>query len=143
MRVYLDSSALIKRSIDEPESNALEAALKRHIQLRDTLTSSSLAWVEVSRAIRLRVDSEKPARVAELVELALSAVDESPFDEAVVGLARRIGPGSLRSLDAIHLATAILVDADLVIAYDERLIAAAQEMGLRTASPRGQDAPEV
>ena len=57
--------------------------------------------------------------------------------ETVVSLARRIGPITLRSLDAIHLATATLIDADLVIAYDERLLLAAEELGFATASPGG------
>jgi PIN domain len=54
-------------------------------------------------------------------------VVERPIAADVVGLARRIGPHVLRSLDAIHLATAILVDADALITYDERLAAAARD----------------
>jgi len=53
----------------------------------------------------------------------------------VVGVARRLGPSSLRSLDAIHLATASIMAADVVIAYDGRLLRAAEELGFRTLSP--------
>ena len=52
MRIYVDSSALIKRVIDEPESDALDEALERHVAADDVLVASSLAWVEVTRAIR-------------------------------------------------------------------------------------------
>ncbi len=135
MRVYVDSSALIKRAIDEPESADLEAALDRFMSDRDILFASSLATVEVGRAIRSRLDDESPASVADLIEVALGGVAECVMSSQVVGVARRLGPTSLRSLDAIHLATASIVAADLVIAYDPRLLRAAQELGFRTSSP--------
>jgi predicted nucleic acid-binding protein len=62
-------------------------------------------------------------------------VFEAPIDDPTVALARRIGPGVLRSLDAIHLATAVLADADLLLTYDTRLISIARDMGIDTASP--------
>lgn len=136
MRVYLDSSALIKRAIDEAESEALEQNLAEWHAGGATLYSSALAWIEVGRGLRKRGDHEDPAVVADLAESALSGVGEYPMTEQVVSLARRIGPPTLRSLDAIHLATATLLDADLVVAYDARLLTAAQELGFRTASPR-------
>jgi predicted nucleic acid-binding protein len=135
VKIYLDTSALVKRGIREPQTEAIKANLVWHEERGDELISSSLAWVETTRTIRARLDSESPTRVVELVELALSGVSECPIDESVIGLARRLGPASLRSVDAIHLATAILLDADLVIAYDDRLLAVATEFGLRCASP--------
>jgi predicted nucleic acid-binding protein len=60
---------------------------------------------------------------------------ERPITADVVSLARRINPESLRSLDAIHLATAVLVDADLIVTYDGRLDAAARYNGLAVAKP--------
>ncbi|MGH3613322.1 MAG: hypothetical protein ACRDRK_12170 [Pseudonocardia sp.] len=57
----------------------------------------------------------------------------------VVSLARRVSPDALRSLDAIHLASALLVDADLVSTYDGRLALACEENGLAVAKP-GVDA---
>lgn len=139
MHVYVDSSALSKRSLEEIESDALDAALMAHVSDGDVLHASSLAWVEVSRSIRSRLEREAPARVIDLIELALSGIEESPIDESVVSLARRLGPANLRSLDAIHLATAVLLDADLVVAYDDRLVAAAEELGLATVSPGGRE----
>ena len=72
-----------------------------------------------------------------LTDLALSGVLEKPIGPEVIALARRVSPLVMRALDAIHLATAILIDADVIVSYDDRLIAAADEHGLSTASPPG------
>jgi uncharacterized protein len=133
VRIYVDSSALIKRVIDEPESDALDEALERHVADDDVLVASSLAWVEVTRAIRATAAGE--ADLSDLIETALSGLAERPITADVVSLARRINPESLRSLDAIHLATAVLVDADLIVTYDGRLDAAARYNGLAVAKP--------
>jgi predicted nucleic acid-binding protein len=133
VRIYVDSSALIKRVIDEPESDALDEALERHVAADDVLVASSLAWVEVTRAIR--ATAVGAADVSDLIEAALSGLAERPIAADVVSLARRISPESLRSLDAIHLATAVLLDADLIVTYDTRLDAAARYNGLAVAKP--------
>jgi predicted nucleic acid-binding protein len=135
VRVYCDSSALIKRALAEPESLGAIAAMTGFADAGDTLLTSSLALVEVSRAIRSRQENEDPALWVELTATALSGVFEAPIDDPTVALARRIGPGVLRSLDAIHLATAVLADADLLLTYDTRLISIARDMGIDTASP--------
>ena len=137
MRVYCDSSALIKRSVQEAESEAVEAAVERHVSQDAVIVSSSLAWVEVSRALRSQLDygSESEDDIRDATEAALSGVAERLITEEVVGLARRVAPPRLRSLDAIHLATAILLDVDEVLAYDERLIEACRHSGLTTVSP--------
>ena len=133
-RVYLDSSAVIKRVVPEPESSALVDALEAHHAQGDLLVSSSLAWVEIARALRRR-DPGRSIRAAMEVEVALSGVAEYPIVPEVVSLARRVGPDGLRSLDAIHLASAVLVDADLVVTYDERLATACADMRLAVACP--------
>lgn len=138
MVAYLDSSALTKRSIEEAESDSLDFELERRAAIGEPLVASSLAWVEVTRSLRRRLDLEDPAMVVQLVEIALSGIGEFVVDEAVISLARRLGPSTLRSLDAIHLATAVLVEADVVIAYDERMLEAASELGFATLSPRSQ-----
>ncbi len=66
---------------------------------------------------------------------AVAGIDESPMSDTVADIARRIGPATLRSLDSIHLATATLIGADLVCAYDRRLLASAEELGFRTIAP--------
>jgi len=135
VRVYLDSSALLKRVLDEPERVAFEAALDRFVADGAVLMSSSLAWVEVSRSLRTRLDREGPRRIIELIDVALSGIQECPMTAQVVSIAQRLGPASLRSLDVIHLASASLLGAELVCAYDQRLLTAAEELGFRTASP--------
>lgn len=65
----------------------------------------------------------------------MAGIAECPITEQVSDIARRLGPSTLRSLDAIHLATAALLSADLVCAYDQRMLTAASELGFRTVSP--------
>lgn len=136
MRVYFDSSALIKRVVVEDESTDLVDFLDARYEQGDLLASSSLAWVEVSRVVLARV--EKPADAGPLIDDAMSGMDERPMTAEVVSVARRIEPLVLRSLDALHLATAVLIDADLVVTYDERLADACRRNSLAVAAP-GRD----
>lgn len=137
MRVYVDSSALIKKSVEEAESDALEAALDRYVADDAVIVSSSLAWIEISRALRTRRVSgpHDEGEVRDAVEVALSGVAERLITGDVVGLARRVAPPLLRTLDAIHLASAILLDVDVVVAYDARLVEACRHNGLTTVRP--------
>lgn len=137
MLVYLDSSALIKRSVQEVESDSLDAALDRYVDDDAALVSSSLAWIEVSRALR-RLSSDGTHagdEITEAIDAALSGVAEHPITTEVVGLARRIAPPALRTLDAVHLGTAILLDADIVLTYDDRLADACRHHGLGAVAP--------
>jgi predicted nucleic acid-binding protein len=133
MRVYVDSGALIKRVVVERESDELVEFLDQHYQQGDLLASSSLAWVEVSRAVLARSRSSTSA--GPLIEGAMSGIDERPMSAEVVSVARRIEPMILRSLDAIHLATAVLIDADVVVTYDDRLADACRRNALAVVSP--------
>jgi len=135
MIVYVDSSALIKRVVAEPESEGLDLALAGHVADQDVLVSSSLAWVEVERALRSIVSADLRFDVGESARVAMSGIAERVIGADVVSLARRIEPPVLRTLDAIHLATAVLLDADLVITYDDRLAAAARRNSLDVAAP--------
>jgi predicted nucleic acid-binding protein len=129
--VYLDSSALVKLVVPEPESEALELELHSWTDG----ASSSLAWVELPRAVRRRLGEAGPS----LLELwgALAASAEVPVSDEVIGIAARLDPTRLGSLDAIHLASAIsLGDAvGALITYDDVLESAAQDAGLRTLRP--------
>jgi hypothetical protein len=137
VRVYFDSSALIKRSVQEAESDAVEAAFDRYVADDAVIISSSLAWVEVGRALRTRLDSGSYGEdeIHDAVEGALAGVAERLITGEVIGLARRVAPPLLRTLDAIHLATAIVLDVDEVISYDDRLIDACRSNGLTTTMP--------
>lgn len=134
MIVYVDSSALLKRVFEEAESEALEATLAEHVDAGDRLVVSALAWVEVERAVRgaLSSSDDTPGDVA---AAALSGIAESPMGPDVVSLARRLAPAVLRSLDALHLATAILLDVDVIVTYDDRLMVAARTSGLAVRAP--------
>lgn len=129
--VYLDSSALVKLVVAEPESEALEQELREWTDG----ASSSLAWVELPRAVRRRLGDTGPS----LVELwsALAASAEVPISDEVIGIAARLDPARLGSLDAIHLASALsLGDAvGALITYDDVLECAAQDAGVRTLRP--------
>ncbi|MDD9207084.1 type II toxin-antitoxin system VapC family toxin [Georgenia sp. 10Sc9-8] len=137
MRVYVDSSALIKRAVHERESDALDTELDRYISDDAVLVSSSLAWIEVSRALSSRLHDVGPSREEAhgAISAALSGVAECPIGDEVVALARRIAPPVLRTLDAVHLATAMLLDVDVVLTYDDRLADACRHNDLSTSAP--------
>jgi uncharacterized protein len=125
---YVDSSALVKLILDEPESPALEAYLEK----RPRLATSRLAGFEVARAIK--VANSEPAAHAEAAEL-LERCLLVDVDEPILDRAAELASVELRALDAIHLASAEYLDPAGVIAYDRRLLEAAIGVGLRTASP--------
>ncbi|SDI89305.1 Predicted nucleic acid-binding protein, contains PIN domain [Frankineae bacterium MT45] len=129
--LYVDTSALLKRVVKEAESSAVAALLSQRHSAGDLLTASSLAWVEVWRALRRGGAPDVEAAAG----LALSGIAEHPLDELQLHRARRVGPESLRSLDAIHLAAAIAVGADSVVTYDLRLAEAASSAGLAVLAP--------
>ncbi|MES2093581.1 MAG: type II toxin-antitoxin system VapC family toxin [Actinomycetota bacterium] len=136
MLAYVDSSALTKRVLDEVESSFLRDSLRAFSsETGNSLYSSALAWVEVGRAIRAYPLAIEPFLEIDYFDQALSGVSSYEISDEVISLARRIAGPTLRSLDAIHLATATLIDADLVVAYDERLIRSANELGFVTRSP--------
>lgn len=139
MRVYVDSSAVLKRVIDEPESGALADALDQFHEDDAALVTSELATVEVGRAL-LRLAAQTGLLPRESVNAAhadaFAGLYEHEISGQVVALARRVRPHVLRSLDAIHLVTAMLVDADVLITYDDRLADAGRENGLAVSSPR-------
>lgn len=135
MRAYIGSSALLKRVFAEPSSASLTSTLVEWSADGHALICSSLGWIEVSRALRSHLAGRDDASVNDLADAALAGVLKRPMNAETVALARRVGPSSLRTLGAIHLASALLTDADLLIAYDVRLLDAAHHHGLTTASP--------
>lgn len=126
---YLDSSALVKLAVEEPES----AALRTYLRRRRPVVSSALARTEVARALL----GEGPEGMAR-GRAVLASVDLIRVSRRVLDAAGELRPADIRSLDAIHLATASQLGSDLgrLVAYDERMVAAAELLGLRTATPR-------
>ena len=135
MRIYCDSSALLKRLFDEPESTSLEIYLADHVSREHELVTSALTRVEINRAIRARRVASDPGEWFRYERHALSGVHELVLDAPTLSLARTVGSPALRSLDAIHLAAAIQADVDLMLTYDQRLAEVAMEMGIETARP--------
>ncbi len=126
---YLDSSAIVKLAVRENES----VALRRYLRRRRPLVSSALARTEVMRALLPGGDDAVAAGRKVLTRLDLIRVRTGVLDDAAVLL-----PADLRSLDAIHIATARRLGRDLaaIITYDERMAEAATHLGHRVAAPR-------
>jgi predicted nucleic acid-binding protein len=125
---YVDSSALVKLAVREPES----AALRRYLARHRPLVSSAVARTEVVRAL-LALGPDAVRRGREVLE----RLDLLRINERVLDAAGSLPPPDLRSLDAIHLASAELFGSDLraFVTYDDRLAAAAAGRGLRVIQP--------
>lgn len=126
---YLDSSAIVKLAVREAES----AALRRYLRRRQPLVSSALSRVEVLRALRAGGPRAVAAGRDVLARLELLRINDRVLD-----LAAQLDPTALRSLDAIHLATAARLASDLgpLVTYDSRLAEAAKQLGHQVATPR-------
>lgn len=131
MRLYLDSSALVKLVKLEPESAALRRFLRR--QRADGRVTCALARVEVVRAVA----GGGPAAISHARRL-LGRLDVVSVDRALLDDAAMLAPSSvLRSLDAIHLAAAQRIGPDLrsVVTYDLRMADAARAIGMPVEAP--------
>ncbi|MGC8514378.1 MAG: VapC toxin family PIN domain ribonuclease [Acidimicrobiales bacterium] len=117
--------------MQDAESDALDVAFDRYVATGAVVISSSMAWVEVSRALRAPHDSSsyRDEEISSAIERALGGVAERLITGDVIGLARRVGP-PLRALDAIHLASRIVLDVDKVVVYDDRMAEGCRENGL-------------
>jgi predicted nucleic acid-binding protein len=127
--LYIDTSAIIKLIIEEPESEALE----NFIASTDSqLASSEIAEIETVRTLLKRA----PDRLADCHQV-LERLILLPISPPIRLRAEYVRPTALRSLDAIHLASALEIQPDLeaFLGYDNRLIEAAREAGLTTFSP--------
>lgn len=124
--VYLESSALVKLVLTEPET----AALRAFLEGRGAPISSELALVEVLRAARRRGESAEVRARGVLGRLALRPVRRRLLESAAA-----LGPPSLRSLDAIHVATAAELGASVFVSYDGRVLAGARGARLPVAAP--------
>jgi predicted nucleic acid-binding protein len=124
----VDSSAYVKLPLREAEHSALAVELAEW----DGYVSSALLAVEAIRACARYSEGHAVEARSFLEGLALL-----PLDDAVLDVAASLGPAGLRSLDALHLATALSVSDEIgvFLTYDERLANAAGEQGLSVAQP--------
>lgn len=128
--IYLDSSALVKLAITEPETPALTRWLGENPNL--VRVSSSVIRIEVPRAVWRADPGALPASYS-----LVRRVREIGLTPAVLTRAAGLRPTSLSSLDAIHLASALTIRRDLsaFVSYDPRLLTAAADSGLPALSP--------
>ena len=126
---YLDASAFLKLVKDEPESAALNAALDAWSRK----SSSALLEVEASRAAR-----RTNALAYDAARALLAGMELLELDADIRSAAADLPDPGLRTLDAIHLATALSFGerCGAFFAYDDRLIAAARAHGLTVTVPR-------
>jgi uncharacterized protein len=128
LATYMDSSAIVKLAVREAQSDALRKYLRR----RRALISSALARTEVLRALLV---GGVPALAAG--RRVLERIDLVRVNDRILDLASTLLPLEMRSLDAIHLATAKRLGADLreIVTYDERMATASRAMGFVVSSP--------
>ena len=127
MSVYLDSSALVKLIVEEPESEDL-----RDFVGDRAVVSSMIARTQVIRAVA----RTEPERVG-AAEKVLGETSLIIADGPVAWAAAWVEPASVRSLDAIHLATAqrLEIGLEAIVTYDRRMADAARVAGMPVASP--------
>lgn len=128
--IYLDSSALVKLAITEPESPALTEWLGHSANA--VRVSSPIVRVEVPRAVWRADPGSLPQAYA-----VVRRVRDIRMTASVLTRAAGARPVTLRALDALHLASALAIRHDLLafVSYDKRLLTAAEEAGLPIASP--------
>lgn len=128
-RVYVDASALVKLIVTEAESDALRGFLSGG----PMLVSSRITAVEVRRVAA----RQRERHIDEQVQSVMEGVLFVEVDQPMALAAGAVPPPSLRSLDAIHLASALSVadELDAVVTYDARLADAAHRAGLTVVAP--------
>jgi predicted nucleic acid-binding protein len=127
--IYLDSSAIVKLARQEAETDALRAWIAAN---PSPLTASSLARTEAARALIRNEPAALP-----VLRSVLALLLQKPITDAILDAAARLPGATLRSLDAIHLATAEELAPVLTwfVAYDKRLAETARLRGLPVVSP--------
>ena len=136
---YIDTSAFIKRFIEEPGTAEIEQFIAEE---RYTWVLSSLSIVEIKSVLKRKVISrevtqETAKSIKELINLeiasqaiAFQTIDAATFERTghlIEGLTTQLG-----ALDAIHLACAKTANCELIVSADKQLIRAATELGLQT-----------
>ena len=129
--LYLDSSALVKLVLPEQET----AALLERLAAWPIRVSSDLARVEVLRAARRAAWDPAVEQRAVAVMAALHLIK---VDDEILSQAARLEPRTLRSLDALHLASALTLGEDLgaMASYDLAMAKAAAALGVTVIAPQ-------
>ena len=127
--IYLDASAIVKLVVEDAESGALRAWLRRR---RAPRVTSDLSRVEVPRAC---MRAEPTAMLQ--AQRAVSRLSTVPLTPTVLSAAAALQPPGLRTLDAVHVASALAVGSAVraFVTYDHRLEVAARQLGLDVERP--------
>lgn len=127
MLAYVDSSALSKLILDEADA----APMRRWYVEAERIVCSIIGVIETRRAVARKVD--EPERV----DLILRSVITLEVDEVIARVASSLPPATLRTLDAVHLASALhlIGELDAFVTYDDRLADAARAVGLPVVRP--------
>lgn len=127
---YVDTSALVKLVVAEAETRALEAWLEE--QQSRALVSSDLTRAELMRTVRRSPSADVVRARAVLESITLLTVRRTVFDAA-----GHLEPTLLRTLDALHVASALELGDDLtgIVTYDHRLADAARAHGIAVFAP--------
>ncbi|MGH3831017.1 MAG: type II toxin-antitoxin system VapC family toxin [Pseudonocardiaceae bacterium] len=141
--IYLDSSAIVKLVRAEDSSEALQSWIDQRAD--SLLVTSALARAEVLRAVRRNNHTDSGALIdptaftAELVVATevLDSIAQTAIDDPILDRAGNFASSTIRTLDAIHLASAAEFDlAELeFVTYDHRLAEAAQDIGIAVVAP--------
>lgn len=140
MRIaYVDTSALGRVLLNEPDKVAIELALEDV----DEVASSRLLWIELRRLAR-RYEARtavggEPRQALQVAEELLRPIAAIPMEESLLVNAEIVHPASVATLDAIHLATAVhlaeVSPLDVIVTYDRRLAEGARAHGLEVLAP--------
>jgi uncharacterized protein len=126
--IYIDTSAALKLVVEEPESGPTAEFLSAAGRQGDRLVASMLLHTELHCA------GNRRGLPAELVNAVLNGINLVDLVRSDLTYAAAL-PGKLRSADAIHVAAAIRLEADMLVAFDKELLKAATEAGLKTVTP--------
>lgn len=132
MIIYVDTSAVLKLVVEETESSSAAQYLTTAASQGNQLVASMLLYTELHCAAHRR------GIPSELINKVLSGINLLDLARSDLMYAAAL-PGRLRSADAIHLAAAIRLQTDVLVAYDAELLAAAVDSGLNVLSPGGGD----
>lgn len=139
MRIFIDTSALAKRYVQERGSEELEELFSA---IATEIFISPLAFVEFASALgrklrnREMTKAEVGKAIKELEKDWSGVFVKIPLEDMLAETAAALAlEYSLKGADAVHLASADVADAELLVASDKKLIQAAKKMGVNSYNP--------
>lgn len=131
--IYVDTTALTKLLIAEPETPELQAWLSTHLSQGEFAATSALSQIELMRVVARYGDSAQTERARYL----LDGIDILPITESLLTAAATISPPTLRTLDTLHLAAATQIQQELTafVTYDHHLVDGCRKLGFPAVSP--------